>query len=580
MMGRHAGAAGYCGVHRDAGGTDSRRTRRDKNNFAPHVGTAWDFTGSGKWLVRAGSGVFYAPNISRNLMPERQDFLPPGIGNYVVYPPFLPVQDPGTGETIWNGTCCGGQSMGGLPANTPGLIDAVFEASEAFKTASLAAAAAFPSGATTFERTLRTLYLYDPSFSTPYSFHFNAGIQHELRPGLVLSMDYLYQRGVHSILGRNSNRLGAADTLSVPNALAVMDRLHGILGCPPGKDGVDCAIASGATISDYGAFGLGICEYASPGFPNPCAFPGLNPNFNLVDILGMQGKSRFNALQVQIRGTFPNLGSAVKNWSLLASYSLSRYAATAEDTASCLSGAVNNDNVMAFYGPSALDRTHMLSVASLFTIPSGFRLNSIWRINSPLAQTVFVPPVSYGPGEIFLTDFNGDGRFGEPLPGTNRGSFGRSITSPAELNQLISSFNNNVVGTFTPAAQALISAGLFTPAQLVALGAVANGGNPLPLAPADQVMLDSFITTDLRIARPFKLWHERISIEPAWEVFNLFNVANYDLPGNTLTGLLSGNVGSISGTTRTNRPNRAGFGGGSFAQGIPRAWQFALRVSF
>jgi len=41
--------------------------------------------------------------------------------------------------------------------------------------------------------------------------------------------------------------------------------------------------------------------------------------------------------------------------------------------------------------------------------------------------------------------------------------------------------------------------------------------------------LDSFITTDVRIARPFKLRGERITIEPALEWFNLFNVANYGL---------------------------------------------------
>ena len=93
-------------------------------------------------------------------------------------------------------------------------------------------------------------------------------------------------------------------------------------------------------------------------------------------------------------------------------------------------------------------------------------------------------------------------------------------------------------------------------------------------------MLDSFITTDLRVSRPFKLWRERITVEPAIEVFNLFNVANYDLPGNPLNALLTGAVGSISGTTPANRPNRAGFGSGSFAPGIPRAWQVALRVTF
>lgn len=556
----------------------SRRTRLDKNNFAPHLGIAWDPTGSGKWVVRAGSGIYYAPNISNNIAFERTDFIPPGIGYQVAVPPFLPVEDPRTGELIWDGTCCGGQSINGLAASTPGLIDSVLAASEAFKAASSAATADFPSGPTTFEQTLRT-GMYDPSFSTPYSFHLNAGIQRELRPGLVLSVDYLYQRGVHSILGRNFNRIGAADTLSVPNALAVMDGLHDALGCPPGPDGVDCAIDAGATISDYGAFGLGGCEWASPGSPNPCAFPGMNPNFNGITIWGMQGKSRYNAFQAQVRGILPDLGKAIRDWSMVASYSLSRYSATSYDTA-FLGGIANNDNVQEYYGPETLDRTHMLSVANLFTVPLGIRLNSIWRVNSALPQYVAVPLVSGGPEEIFLTDFNGDNTTWDPLPGTNRGAFGRSVSNPADLNQLISNFNNNVVGTFTPAAQAVIDAGLFTPEQLRALGAVANGGNTVPLAPADQVMQDSFITTDLRISRPFKLWHERITIEPVVEVFNLFNVANYDLPGNTLTGLLTGEPGSINGTTKANRPNRAGFGSGSFAQGIPRAWQFALRISF
>lgn len=560
----------------------SRPMRLDKNNFAPQLGLAWDPTGSEKWVLRVGSGVFYAPNIFNNIVLERGNFLPLGISPSVVYPPYQLVQDPRTGEIIWDGTCCGGQNFSGLPANMPGLIDAVLSAGDAFKAASSAATADFPSGPTTFERTLDTGWggIFDPSFSTPYSFHFNAGFQHELRPGLVLSVDYLYQRGLHSLLGRNFNRSGAADTLSVPSALAAMDGLQGALGCPPGLAGVDCTIASGVAISDYGAFGLGGCVWALPGIPNPCAFPGMNPNFNIVRIRGMQGKSRYNALQAQLRGTLPNLRSAIRNWNMVASYSLSRYAATSYDTATVFVSAWNNDNVQEYYGPETLDRTHLLSVASLFTTPLGIRLNSIWRVNSALPQSVWVPSMSGGPEEIFLTDFNGDGTAGDVLPGTNRGSFGRTIANPAELNQLISSFNNNLVGTFTPAAKALIDAGLFTPSQLVALGAVVNGGKQVPLAPADQVMLDSFITTDLRISRPFKWWRDRITIEPAAEVFNLFNVANYDLPPYLLNWNLTGAVGSINGTTKANRPNRAGFGSGSFAQGIPRAWQFALRVSF
>jgi hypothetical protein len=151
------------------------------------------------------------------------------------------------------------------------------------------------------------------------------------------------------------------------------------------------------------------------------------------------------------------------------------------------------------------------------------------------------------------------------------------LGNAVDLNRAIDAYNASQAGQLTPAGKALVNAGLFTEAQLKALGAVSPR---VTRAPAEQVNLDSFITTDVRLTRPFKLWGERIRIEPALEIFNLFNVANYDLPGNKLTGTLNAMPGSINGTTAANRPNRAGFGSGSFALGIPRAWQLAVRVSF
>jgi len=99
-------------------------------------------------------------------------------------------------------------------------------------------------------------------------------------------------------------------------------------------------------------------------------------------------------------------------------------------------------------------------------------------------------------------------------------------------------------------------------------------------APDNQVCLDSLITTDIRISRPFTLHNERITIEPAFEVFNAFNVANFDLPASRLDGVLTGLPGSLNGTTRENRTNRAGVTGGTMSLGAPRSWQLVLRVSF
>jgi hypothetical protein len=458
------------------------------------------------------------------------------------------------------------------------LIDAVFSASNAWAAASAEASAHFPSGPTQFEITRGTHQLFDPDYKTPYSIHLNLGVQRELRPGLVLSADYVRIVGLHSTFPRDLNRLGAADTLNVANARSAMDAVHNTLGCPAGSAGVNCAIAAGANIESYAANGQGRSEAASPSNSNPFAFPGLNSDFNAMNTYGMQGRSTYNALQVALRGRLPDLREVVKDWNIVASYSLGRLIGPSEDQASNgLAPAVNNDDVFGFSGPCALDRTHMLSVGSLFRIPGGFHLNSIWRFSTAFPQSVFVPQVSGSAAEIFYTDFNGDGTVGDPLPGTRRGSFGRDISDAAALNRAIDAYNSTQAGKLTPAGKALVNAGLFTETQLRALGAVSPS---VTRAPKDQVNLDSFITTDVRITRPFRLWDKRVTIEPALEIFNLFNVANYDLPSNKLSGTLTGTVGSINGTTAADRPNRAGFGSGSFALGIPRSWQLALRVSF
>jgi len=142
----------------------------------------------------------------------------------------------------------------------------------------------------------------------------------------------------------------------------------------------------------------------------------------------------------------------------------------------------------------------------------------------------------------------------------------------------ITSFNNQV-NQLTPAAQALINAGLFTSNQLRSLGATINAGRPVPLAPANQVDLDSFSSTDVRLSRVISIG-EHLRMELMIEVFNLFNVGNYDPPGNRLSGILSGAPGSINGTTPGTRSNRYGLGSGSFAPGLPRAFQFGIRVEF
>jgi hypothetical protein len=123
----------------------------------------------------------------------------------------------------------------------------------------------------------------------------------------------------------------------------------------------------------------------------------------------------------------------------------------------------------------------------------------------------------------------------------------------------------------------LIKNGLFTLTQLQALGGVAP---TVPLAPRDQVDLAWLRAFDLKIRWNHK-FAERVTIGPNAALYNLFNFANFDLPGNILNGLLLGSAGTVNGTNyAAHNLNRVGVGSGVFALGSPRQVEFGLTITF
>ena len=137
--------------------------------------------------------------------------------------------------------------------------------------------------------------------------------------------------------------------------------------------------------------------------------------------------------------------------------------------------------------------------------------------------------------------------------------------------------NSTIAGQPTPAGQVMIKNGLFTLAQLQALGAVAPH---VPLAPKGQVDLAWLRAFDLKVAWSY-VFKEKVTIEPSVGMYNLLNFANFDLPGNTLSGLLLGSAGTVNGTASSDHNlTRVGVGTGVFALGSPRQVEFGLRVSF
>jgi len=191
-------------------------------------------------------------------------------------------------------------------------------------------------------------------------------------------------------------------------------------------------------------------------------------------------------------------------------------------------------------------------------------------------------------GEIFRTDFTGDGTIQDPLPGTKFGSFDRDVNA-AGLTALINNYNSAQGNQATPAGKVLIANGVMTLAQLQALGGVSPIICPPPPtsqagcnnSPGSQVNFGWLRATDLKLAWRHTI-KERYTVEPSVGIFNLFNFANFNLPPTTMFGVLNGpGTGSINGTTRSDQEAfRVGNGTGVYSLGSQRQIEFGLRFTF
>ena len=129
----------------------------------------------------------------------------------------------------------------------------------------------------------------------------------------------------------------------------------------------------------------------------------------------------------------------------------------------------------------------------------------------------------------------------------------------------------------------LINSGLFgaTPQQSLAnLQALQGVQQPVQPAPFDQAGMGWLRVVDASFGWVYK-FKDRVEVQPGVSVFNVPNFANFNGPGNPLSGVLSGASGSVNGTVVPQPPsNRLGLGSGVFALGSPRVLEFSLKIKF
>jgi len=583
------------------------QVRQPNLNFAPQVGFAWDPNESGKTVIRGGMGLFYENELWSNVLADRRARLKTGAVNAVTDACLNGIAQPVpvSGGTILPVGICGNDvRIGDVRPQIQSFWQAVLAGN------AVGGTAANPNYAGTLlaEGLGQPAFMLAPNYRTPRSVQMNIGIQREIRRGLVFSIDYLRNVETHTLLAIDQNKVGDISTFSIASATQAINLTNAAFGCPAGPGGVNCAVKSGASINDYVRRGLGVpndvagvgCSQpvSAGGVGYPCAFGGINPLQNSAFFLQPVGRSVYKGYQFKIADEVNKPFRAVRTMNLQLAYSLSNFSSDggaqltgspADSDVDLALRAADNNKVGRYYGNALLDRKHQLSLGGYADIPAGFRIGWMAHFYSPLSSAIVTP--NYGNvGEIFRTDFTGDGTVGDPVPGTHIGQFGRQTDAHGLVN-VISNYNTTHAGQPTPAGNLLVTNGLMNGSQLVALGAVAphiclpppaidpDPSCTAPDSPGNQVDFTWLRILDLRLSWRHTFF-DRFSVEPSVSLFNAPNFNSFNLPPNMMTGTLYGNGnGAINGTTPSDN-NSFRLGNASGVYGAQRQLEFGLRLVF
>jgi hypothetical protein len=500
---------------------------RDKNNFAPAVGFAWNVKNDNKTVIRGGASMAYDTSLFVNRLTERAILGPLGNGR-VVLPgdffqntvafPQLPGQVAAALPTVAGLLQQFSQTPGLPPAQAAQLqqlaglipnlvkINPAANGNTALNAATLQVlptkltaaqtlqiiaqqgsslqagfnqlAAAGVIGADFFKTVTETSVLIDPNIKIPYSESFSLGIQREL-PWLdmALTADFVYRRYLHTFFQRDR---------------ALFDR-------PASLGGPLIRQCSGAEAT------------------NPTV-QCLNGPFEVVE---GSGRESYKGLLVKLEKRFSN-----------------RYQFTAAYTYSKQRGfnyTRDFTNPFAFPGYAGADRPNTFTFSGVADLPLGFTAGLIASFTSGAPLTVTIPGSNN-------SDLNGDGTNNDYLPGTSLNSVNRDVNA-SDLRKLVDQYNTQFAGKPAPRG------GVF----------------PTLTLPAKFDLGDSFQSYDVRLTKNFNIVKERLALELIGEAYNLFNLSNK-------TGY-SNNADTGFGTpTGKANPN--------FGLGGPRIFQIGGRIKF
>jgi hypothetical protein len=368
-------------------GGDLSAPRRDKNNFDPSLGFAWDVKGNGKTVIRGGGGLYHDSNLFWTRLNERAYTGPSGNGRYII---------PGTLFGLQFASFPTAYSGANLAAQLPALrAQALALLGDGTNPAVRGIQAVKTTGEAGFGG------IFDPNTAIPYAINVSIGVQRELAKNLVVQADYVMRRslkfgGLHDTFIIDRNRYNRA-------------KLQQVL--PNGRGDTS----------------------PNPIIPVCTGTQSLNPaaqcSTGTISISQSGANFRYTGLHVKVDKRFSD------HYLFTASYALSKFTG--------FNGVINLDNFYEADDYQGSDRRHRFTFSGSMEVPeykgdSKFvrALANSWQI-SLINQMVSQPPLTL---VISGVDLDGDGTNTLILPGATYRSFGRNFNAD-DVRQLVNDYN-------------------------------------------------------------------------------------------------------------------------------------------
>ncbi len=541
----------------------------DHKDFAPRFGAAWDITGKGTTVVRAGAGIIF-----NSLLPM-QTFT--GVAGNAVNVTGGVANVPTGATIVVNGVSTPGPGNMAvatvtIPAGPPSISGTLNSnwlnnspTVPIFPSANAVECGDGSNDAANNPTSPCALAVMDHNFRSPYVTTWTLGVQHAITNNL--SMDIAY-------VGNHGSRLNGIRDINQPAAGAGLPPAGTLLGTPLSElawCGANSLVAAASVPTYQGNAITCTGNDTDPGLvqmalPFNAKFPYLGP----ILVLSNLYRSNYNGLQATLQQR------ATHGLSFLASYT---YSHSLDDDSYNIGQFLPQDstNPVLEYASSDFDIKHRFTLSITYAIPakrSPLQMLEGWELNSVI--TVQTGQPWYGNDQSNNTsatnenadrwDFFGNpsdfksGNSGIPFCiGTSTADAACTQVTPANLlsgnpTPLSPTQSQTFFGNCLAAAAKVDSGPVGTAYnQLTQLGCWAQGSSVL-IPPAlgtfgtsgRNIWRDSGIrNVDLSITKEWK-FRERLAAQFRAEVFNIFNHPNFTNPYGASSGFGIGNEGDPS----------------------------------